>query len=304
MASAGKRWFPNYCYKITQKSRGGRIAGRHHPPIPGKSLFTLWDRVLPIHRRSAILRWTREYRGFGMIGDKTNVLGIRTLLQGISIQRADPTESWLLSLPASWPIMTILLADDHALFRQGIRYILLEHRIASGIFLEADSLASTLDALAEQSVDLVLLDLLMPGMNGKASLQAVVRAGSRAPVVVISAVQDARQVEISRQSGVAGFIPKNVGSDTLASALRLILEGGSYFPRLTPDTAADAPAVFTRRQREVLLLMADGLSNKAIARRLAIAETTVKNHVTAIFQLLGADNRVQAVNRARSMGNL
>jgi len=201
-------------------------------------------------------------------------------------------------------IMTILLADDHALFRQGIRYILLEHRLASGRFLEADSLASTLAVLAEQPVDLLLLDLLMPGMNGRHALQSVVRACEGAPVVVISAVQDSRQVELCRQAGVAGFVPKNVAPDTLVSALRLILGGGSYFPRPALNGQEMAPAVLTRRQREVLLLMADGLSNKAIARHLAIAETTVKNHVTAIFQLLGVDNRVQAVNRARTMGNL
>lgn len=202
--------------------------------------------------------------------------------------------------------MDILLADDHALFRQGIRYILLEYWVALGDVLEADSLSSTLACLSTRSVDLVLLDLIMPDMHGEASLKQVVQASGDSPVVVISAVQDSHQVALCRQCGAAGFIPKNAEPSTLMSALRLILDGGSYFPRAMPETHSNnsLAATLTRRQREVLLLMADGLSNKAIARRLAIAETTVKNHVTAIFQLLQVENRMQAVNRARWLGDL
>lgn len=200
--------------------------------------------------------------------------------------------------------MTILLADDHALFRQGIRYILLEHQLGIESFLEADSLASTLALLASHPVDLVLLDLLMPDMSGKASLLEVVRACPGVPVVVISAIQDMSQVDLCRQTGMAGFIPKNTAPETLVNILRLILDGGSYFPHSPTGANPGLSAALTRRQREVLSLMADGLSNKAIARRLSIAETTVKNHVTAIFQLFGVDNRVQAINRARATGNL
>lgn len=205
---------------------------------------------------------------------------------------------------------TLLVADDHPLFRDAIGAV-----IAAGLpgsrLLEADSLARAL-AEAERhaaALDLLLLDLGLPdaaGLDGLARLRA---AHPMLPVAILSADQDRRTVLEAIEMGAVGYIPKSTPRDDLLAALERILEGQLYLP---PEIMRRPPRPVTRKpphetllasrltrltdkQLEVLEGLSRGVSNKAIARDLDIAETTVKTHVSAILHRLGVQSRVQAV---------
>lgn len=211
--------------------------------------------------------------------------------------------------------MKILIADDHELFREGLRHVLgqLEDNvdiIEAGDFSQAFDLAGS-----NPDIDIVLLDLNMPGANwdeGLPHLRATLPPD--VPVVVLSAADDRRSVLQAVEMGAAGYIPKTSSSRVMLSALKLVLSGGVYLPPalierstprgegLNPAVVEQAMSILTPRQREVLSLLGEGKSNKEIARILELAEGTVKLHVTAILKALNVNNRTRAVVAAAQMG--
>lgn len=207
--------------------------------------------------------------------------------------------------------MHILLVDDHVMFRQGLKFLLgdLDESLQ---FLEAGSCDQALALLAANSVDLVLLDLNMPGIKGLGALQAVTAAVPETPVVVLSGEEGAGLIRGAIDKGASGFVPKASSSEILVAALRLILAGGIYLPANVLDSAAvpsqettvpeDAVSMLSARQTAVLLRAIQGQPNKVIASDLGLAEGTVKTHLSAAFRTLGVRNRTEAVYAAAKLG--
>lgn len=207
----------------------------------------------------------------------------------------------------------ILIADDHPLFREAITNVI-ETGFPEAETLETEDLESAL-ALAQEhdDLDLVLLDLNMPGMNGLNGLISLRNEAPTIPVVIVSAEDDKQIVLQAITCGAVGFISKSSPRAQMTEALEQILQGNVYLPsdiiRQTgqdssrrsrranehPQIAPELLSSLTRRQLLVLERMAKGESNKQIAYNLHIAETTVKAHVSAILRKLGVHNRVQAI---------
>jgi DNA-binding NarL/FixJ family response regulator len=204
--------------------------------------------------------------------------------------------------------MRLLHTDDYALFREGVHHIL-KQQDPNVAFFEASNIQTTLNFLAKnKDLDLVLLDLYVAGINSLNALKTIWSHQPNLPVVILSASENPNHIKMALDAGVAGYILKSSNVNTLVNALNLVLDGGTYAPRIAPQrngrdaaTTANPPQQLTKRQCQVLALMAQGLSNKLIARKLFLSEATIKGHVTAILNIFGADNRVQAINKARQV---
>ena len=205
-------------------------------------------------------------------------------------------------------MIKILHADDHPLFREGIRFFLklLDSDVTA---LEAGSLQATMDKLAlEWPIDLLLLDLEMPGMNLAEGFAEIRRRYPQLPIAIVSGVTDASLIRTLLDSGARGFIPKLAGSEQLLDALRRILAGEIYVPDALLGrqvaVAKEAGDTLTARQLDILPLLAEGMPNKQIADALGVTEGTVKQHLKELFKRLSARNRTQAVQEARRLGLL
>ena len=214
--------------------------------------------------------------------------------------------------------MKILVIDDHVLIREALRGVLRELKGEAAVILEASDSRQAMRHIEQNpDVELVLLDLGLPDRDG---LEMLSELGKRYPttsVVVLSAKQDRDTVMEALDLGALGFIPKSGQREVMLSAFNLIFSGGVYIPpeilnRRAPATAprtAPAPSKagaadlgLTERQMEVLALMMQGKSNKAISRALDLAEPTVKIHVSAILKALKVANRTEAVIAATTLG--
>jgi len=209
--------------------------------------------------------------------------------------------------------MRILLIDDHRLFREAIGHVLMKLD-AKVVLIEAGTAEEAISMVRHyQDLDLILLDLNMPGMGGLPGLPKLLEAAPTVPIVVVSGSAHAEDVRSAIGAGAAGYIPKTFSSHELSAALRVVLAGEIYIPpALLPVVDAgrhsgaaprEAPRAtqdisLTPRQAEVLKLMGGGLSNKSIASRLNLSEGTVKLHVNAILRALNARNRTEAVVEA------
>ena len=215
--------------------------------------------------------------------------------------------------------MKALLVDDHALIRDALRAVLVE--LKPDVLVEEASNGESALRLAQEhpDLDLVLLDLNLPDGDGLAVLNTLRRRRSNAAVVILSAFNDREHVVTALRAGASGFIPKSAKREVMLSALNLVFSGGIYIPpevlpldinaHESPALPAQprAPALpvdlgLTERQLEVLALMMQGKSNKAICRALDLAEPTVKSYVTSILRALKATNRTEAVIAAGSLG--
>ena len=209
--------------------------------------------------------------------------------------------------------MRILLIDDHALFRQGLRFLLRDLDADLEIVEAADCAQAR--ALAGEPFNVVLLDLHMPGVAGLDALDAIRQAFESSRIVVLSGEEDPRQVRRAIDAGAAGFIPKSSTPEVLLSALRLVLADGVYLPAVALKdiggaARADAAPISTdrlgdalsERQVDVLRKAVQGKANKVIARELGISEGTVKAHLSAAFRALGVHNRTEAVYAAARSG--
>lgn len=209
--------------------------------------------------------------------------------------------------------MKILLADDHDLFRAGLGMVLRELGEDTQL-LQAGSLTDAIQcAEAASDLDLALLDLNMPAMNGIAGLQQFRARFPDVPVTIVSGSDEPADAQDALDAGAAGFIHKSTPPPVMLSALRLILAGGVYIPphvfnRMVVKESVPAPVErkgwangLTVRQTEVLRLLADGKPNKVIARELDLSEGTVKIHLSAIFRVLDVNNRTEAVLAAQKL---
>jgi two-component system, NarL family, nitrate/nitrite response regulator NarL len=204
--------------------------------------------------------------------------------------------------------MRILLADDHDLVRDSLELLL--QRLDPGLeVMHAASLPEALTrAAAEPDVDLVMLDVNMPGMNRVAGVEAMARTLPDVPIVVISGLFTHELAIDALRAGAAGFIPKTMAGRTMLGAIELVLSGERYIPPQVIEGSVVTPAVasatqsLSRREREVLQLLAGGLSNKEIARRLGVETVTVAVHLSSIYRKLGAANRTQAARIALEHG--
>lgn len=204
--------------------------------------------------------------------------------------------------------MRILLADDHDLVRDTIEEFL--KRLTDDLQVShAATLPQALDVLRKSGdFDLVLLDLRMPGMNGLAGFKAVQAESGTAPVVIISGETNPDIVRSALQAGAAGFVPKTMRGTAMLNALRLVLAGERYVPDILlaeqaarPEAVAggeQGPALLTRRERDVMRLLVQGLSNREIAGSLKVEVVTVALHLRSIYRKLGVTSRTQAVRMA------
>ena len=207
--------------------------------------------------------------------------------------------------------MKVLLADDHALIRDGIRLVL-ESYTQTVEFIETNNYPDTLESVNNNpDLDLIMIDLFMPGSSGTEGINLIRQSAPCTPIIVLSSSEDIEHVKTALKLGANGYIPKSSSNDIFLSAINLVMAGGIYIPAQvlneTVDTiAAEKPltSLLTDRQTQVLKLMAQGKTNKAIAKIMNITDNTVKSHVSIIFTHLNAANRTQAVLNAQQRGLL
>lgn len=204
--------------------------------------------------------------------------------------------------------MKILVVDDHALVREGLRQVLkgLEENLEvlqAGTCEQAFAAAQT-----HGDLDLVLLDYHLPDMNGLAALNVFGEQHPELPVVLLSGSANTVMMRQVLQAGAAGFVTKSCVSDELLHAVRSVLDGDIYLPQeLTSasgleSTGVDGAPALTQRQELVLRCLLDGMANREIADELHVSEETVKTHVTAILRHFAVQNRTQAVVAAARAG--
>lgn len=209
--------------------------------------------------------------------------------------------------------MRVLLVDDHPLFREGLKGLLLG--LDPAVQVEQAGSVAAAEALQGQAFDLVLMDLQMPGTQGMEALQRIKAMFEASAVVVVSGDESPLTIQRAIQHGAAGYVPKTTDPSVTIQALRLVLAQGTYLPPEAlrqPGAANEAaapppkptpnwPQELSPRQLAVLRCLLQGKPNKVIAREIGIAEGTVKAHLWAVYQLLGVNNRAQAMYRAHEL---
>lgn len=203
--------------------------------------------------------------------------------------------------PDSSDPIRVLIADDHAMTRAGLRYFILafeDLRLAG----EADSGEEAVRLCAELQPDVVLMDLMMPGMAGVTAIQVICGRWPHIRVIALTSFQDSQLVRDALRAGAIGYLLKNASADDLVNAIRTVRQGK---PALAPEAARVLIQVathttstdfgLTSREREVLALMVKGLNNPDMAERLMVSRSTVKFHVSNILSKLGVTTRAEAV---------
>ncbi len=204
-----------------------------------------------------------------------------------------------------------VLADDHPVFRQGLRVLLEE--LGVEVVAEAGDGERAVAAALEQRPDVVLMDLQMPVLGGIEATRQLIARWPDARVLVLTMVGDDEAVFAAVQAGALGYVLKGSGSVDIGRALSGVAEGQAVYGaevarRLRAFFSAGSGVVarpfpeLSDREREVLDLLAAGLPNAAVARRLFLSEKTVRNHVTSVFAKLGVQDRAEAIVRARQAG--
>lgn len=204
----------------------------------------------------------------------------------------------------------IVIADDHPLFRDALR-LAVSQTVVDGEIAEADSFDALCARLrSSPDVDLLLLDLNMPGMNGLSGLLYLRAEFAAVPIAVVSANENPRVVRRALDLGAVGYIPKSAAAGEIRDAIGALLAGSAWLPPALdarpPDSAGDVALIallnaLTPQQSRVLMLLSEGMPNKQIAHAMQVTEATIKAHVSAILHKLGVDNRTQAVIVARQL---
>jgi DNA-binding NarL/FixJ family response regulator len=208
----------------------------------------------------------------------------------------------------------VLIADDHPLYRDALRAVIPQACPQAEIAEACTQEEVLAQVVSDSAFDLIVLDLNLPGAMGYSCLKQTRQVAKLTPIIVVSALDDAAIMGKAVLAGATAYVPKSASRQVLVDAIRIIMEGGTYMPAQamaalrsaqSAGQATEASAVtqdeLTSRQRRVLKLLAEGFSNKHIARDLDISEITVKAHVSAILKKLGVANRVQAAIEARRL---
>lgn len=199
--------------------------------------------------------------------------------------------------------MKVLIVDDHPLYREGLAALVAQAFPGAQVEQAGDADAAFAALARDPAFDLMLLDLAMPGLDGRAALRRLHVQLPALVVVVISASEDAAAANECIALGARGFFSKSARRAALACALEAVIDGGVVMAP-TARRASSSAAGLTPREREVLEHLGQGDSNKAIARRLEISEATVRVHLTAVYRELGVASRTQALLEARRRGLL
>jgi len=198
----------------------------------------------------------------------------------------------------------IMIVDDHAMFRTGVKMILMQVGEAAGIS-EACSIKEAFD-FSESGVDLILLDIHMPGLNGIDGIKPIRDKFSKVPIIILSASSEINDMQKAKELGASGFMNKAALAEEMVSSINRVLGGKTCFPddvdSAEYDSKASLSSTLTPRQIEVLIYLCEGKSNKLIARELEMSENTVRVHVSAILSALGAVNRSEAILIAQKEG--
>jgi DNA-binding NarL/FixJ family response regulator len=212
----------------------------------------------------------------------------------------------------------VLIVDDQRLMREGL-HTLLELEEGMQVAGEAGDGQAALEAYERLQPDVVLMDIRMPGMDGVEATRRLRARWAGARVIILTTFDDDESVFEGLRAGAVGYLLKDVSGQELAEAIRKVSAGGALiepsiarkvvaeFARLAPPARpaeAGLPEPLSERERAVLKLLAQGLSNRDIALNLSLAEGTVKNYVTTILQKLGVQDRTQAALRAQELGIL
>ncbi|MFG6119995.1 response regulator [Thalassobacillus sp. B23F22_16] len=217
----------------------------------------------------------------------------------------------------------IVLIDDHKLFREGVKRIL-DFEASFEVVAEGDDGDTAVDLVEQHDPDVVLMDINMPNMNGVEATAELISRYPELKVIVLSIHDDENYVTHALKTGAQGYLLKEMDSDALIEAIKVVSEGGSYLhPKVTHNLVAEYRRLsetaengqsfqtieyrkplhlLTRRECEVLQLLADGKSNRGVAESLYISEKTVKNHVSNILQKMNVNDRTQAVVTAIKNG--
>ena len=214
--------------------------------------------------------------------------------------------------------MRILIVDDHAVVRRGLSYVVNEGFPDADI-VEADGAATALEIMCDASVDLALVDVRMPDLDGLELLRAIKAEWPDVPVIMLSTYENAPYVRRALADGATGYLLKDATPEDLTQAIHVAISGGGNVlsPRviqtLFEDVESTGESAFgqgkprpeyslTRREHEILALLAEGRSNRSIAQYLYVSEKTVKAHLASIFRKLGVTNRTQAAMMAAQIG--
>jgi DNA-binding NarL/FixJ family response regulator len=197
--------------------------------------------------------------------------------------------------------MRVVIADDHRVVREGIRYMLSDETDIE-IVGEAETGDELLGIVESEPVDVALLDVRMPGMSGFDVLERLVEIAPQVRVLMLSMHDQPAYVRRAMELGAAGYVLKSAGRDELLTALRVVAEDGTYLPSelMEPLIAgvtgrAGPTGKLSPRERQVLQLVADGYENKQVAAELELSEATVKTYLRGVFERLQVSSRAEAV---------
>ena len=194
-----------------------------------------------------------------------------------------------------------MLIDDHVLFRTGMRLILGDGPLPLGEPLEAGSIAEALTT--PHAIDVVLLDVELPGISGIDGLALIKRRWPQAAIVMLTANDDPERMRQATQRGAHAFVSKTASAEHIRRVVQQALAGTlQLVAEALPHAAVQPGTALSARQLDVLALMCEGMSNKAIANRLFLSENTVRNHVVAVLRHFEASTRTEAVTIAQRTG--
>ena len=212
--------------------------------------------------------------------------------------------------------MKILIVDDHALVRRGLNYVVKEGFPDADV-VDAEGSSAALEGMRAGGVDLALVDVRMPDLDGLELLKAIKAEWSEVPVIMLSTYENAPYVKRALADGASGYLLKDATPEDLAQAIKVAMSGSGNVlsPRVIQNLFEDQEAAsagtngtrrneysLTQREHDILALLAEGRSNREIAQSLFLSEKTVKAHLAAIFRKLGVTNRTQAAMMAVQMG--
>ena len=196
--------------------------------------------------------------------------------------------------------MNVLIADDHYLYLKGIQILLADIPKVTTTY-EAKDLSSVLEQLSTHSIDLLLLDLRMPDMEGFDGVYQIRNQFPDLSVVIVTSSESRVDIQTAINAGTDGYILKSLEHDEMITALQTVIDGFHHFPKLS-NTEAGPLERLTKRQKQILYLINDGMGNREIGANLGVTEGTVSQHIHAILRSLKVKNRSEAARILRQYG--